>query len=705
MIALRSSLLLLLLLLMMRPVVVVPSIIPRSTSLAMVLDNSRSMSLKDEGNLSRLDAVKQLLSPETKFSKYLDSKFKIDQFSFSNSTERINSPTSLNAQGTISDIAGALDNIENQSSGKSLSAVVLISDGGANTSKDISSQLRELRAKNIPVFTIGVGNPDKFKDVEMMRAVVPRKVLTGSAVIADLTVRSSGYNDTKATITVYEDGRPFKTQQVDLKISGGGESTRNHNVIIEFMPTSPGPHRYSFEIKPLDGETTTENNLQDTLLEVTNDNPKVLYLEGEPRWEYGFIRKAFSKNEKNLVLVSVNRTAEGKFYRQGIESGSELTKGFPLTEEELYSYKGLVLGSVEAGFFSYEQLKLIEQFAAKRGGGVLMIGGKRAFDGGKYANSPIADLLPVVLNDRVDDASEDVSNYKATLTTRGKTHAITRFNEDRNLSERAWNGLPAVTIPESFTQIKPGATIIAEARNTNNSSRTLPLIIDQRYGRGRSMALTANDTWRWRMEQDSQVNHHETFWRQMLRFLVSTVPDQYEVLSEKDVYGPGEQVAIHAETANKKFDPITDAKVIAKITKPSGSSFDLPLNLVYSEDNVNYRNTFTPDEQGLYKIDMTSLSKNGESGLDQSTFFVTNRTREFYDASQNVELLKRIAAETGGQYFPLNKADDLLDEITMLEGKNSERISKDLWDMPINFLLLIGLAGAEWFLRKHKGLA
>src|SRR5215510_5325626 len=92
-------------------------------------------------------------------------------------------------------------------------------------------------------------------------------------------------------------------------------------------------------------------------------------------------------------------------------------------------------------------------------------------------------------------------------------------------------------------------------------------------------------------------------------------------------------------------------------------------------------------------------------GTATTNFLVTERSREFHDAAQNVELLKRVASETGGKYFPLAKANDLLDEITMLEGKNSERVSKDLWDMPINFLLLIGLASAEWFLRKRKGLA
>jgi len=102
---------------------------------------------------------------------------------------------------------------------------------------------------------------------------------------------------------------------------------------------------------------------------------------------------------------------------------------------------------------------------------------------------------------------------------------------------------------------------------------------------------------------------------------------------------------------------------------------------------------------------MTARRGGSLLGTAQSTFFVTDRTREFHDAAQNVELLKRVAAETGGKYYPMNRATDLLDEITMLEGKNSERVSKDLWDMPINFLLLVGLAGAEWFLRKRKGLA
>src|SRR5262249_52388697 len=239
----------------------------------------------------------------------------------------------------------------------------------------------------------------------------------------------------------------------------------------------------------------------ETLIEITNDHPKVLYIEGEPRWEYGKMRFSLSKNEKNLVLVSALRSADSKFYRQGVESGSELTSGFPATAEELFSYQGVIIGSIEANFFSYDQLKFIEQFASKRGGGVLALGGGRSFDAGKYANTPIGDLLPLSLDDRIEEPEmQVVSNYKAQLTPRGRTHAITRLNEDRNLSVKAWEELPPISVPEVLTNPKPGASVILEARSVADKNRSVPLLAEERYGRGRTMALTTNDTWRWRME-------------------------------------------------------------------------------------------------------------------------------------------------------------------------------------------------------------
>ena len=269
------------------------------------------------------------------------------------------------------------------------------------------------------------------------------------------------------------------------------------------------------------------------------------------------------------------------------------------------------------------------------------------------------------------------------------------------------DALPPITIPEFLTNTKPGAIVLLEAQNVGDK-RTVPLLAEQRYGRGRTMAFLTNDTWRWRMQLESKNTSHENFWRQTLRYLVSSTPNPIEVLSERDVYATSDPVRIRSEVHDKKFEAIKDATVTAKITKPSGQAIEMPMAFNFpaeSADANDYQAEYKPDEKGLYKIEMTARKAGATLGTAQSSFLVTELNREFHDAAQNVELLKRIAAETGGKYFPLSKANELIEELTYLEGKNSERVSLDLWDMPVNFLLLLGLASAEWFLRKRKGLA
>ncbi len=700
--ALRVALISLLAFILMRPALVVSSVIPKANYVAVVADDSRSMQLLDEAGQTRNQAIKTLLNTQGQFAKGLEEKFKTNFFRFASETTKLTDQNQLTAEGISTDIAGSLQQAVKDSSGNSLAAVVLVSDGGANTPRDIAASLRELRAKNLPVYTIGVGSTEQFKDAEMVRVNTPRRVLTGSAVIADALVRLTGYDNGKISLQISEDGHALKTESFEIK---GGEA---QTVTVEFVPSAPGTHKYTFAVAPLEGEFTTEDNAQETLIEVTNDQPRILYLEGEPRWEYGKMRYSLTKNEKNIVLVSALRSADGKFYRQGVDNGEQLAKGFPASIEELFSYQGFVLGSIEANFFSFDQLRLLEQFVARRGGGFLALGGSRSFDAGKFATTPIGDLLPFVLDDRVDEGELEPGQWKPILTARGSKHAITRLADNRDQSAKEWDGLPGISIPEFLVNVKPGATTILEARSAKDKSRTVPLLAEERYGRGRSLALVTNDTWRWRMQLDSKNTAHENFWRQMLRYVVSATPNQTEIVSERDVYAANDPVRIRGEVNDKKFEAIKDATVVAKITKPSGQIVDLPMAFNFAAESSeanDYQSEYKPDEQGLYKLELTARKGNETVGAATSSFLVTDLNREFHNAAQNVELLKRIAAETGGKYFPLSKANDLIEELTYLEGKNSERVSLDLWDMPINLLLLLGLASAEWFLRKRKGLA
>ena len=703
-IALRAALLAVMVILLLRPVVVVSSVIPRSSYVAMVVDDSVSMKLQDvPGGATRLDTVKQALlntGPDS-FLNQLEKKFKTNLYGFSGGLARLKDGNDLYGEGRTSDLAGALDETIKRSSGMPLSAVVIATDGASNVPRDLAGVLRELRARDIPVFTVGVGNTARPMDAELTRVNMPRRVLVGSRLNIETIVGLSGYSATKVLLSVREDGRAVKTEEVNLR----GNDTQAVN--IEITPTTPGIHRYTVEVTPLDGELTVENNKQDSLVEVIEGPLRILHVEGEPRWELGKIRESIQPNERNVVVVSLQRTGENKFYRQGIGNQGELATGFPKTEEELFSYHGLIIGSVEAGFFTADELRAIEAFVARRGGGLLALGGRLAFDGGKYKGTTLDDLLPVSLTGGpVDDANSFAPVYRPVLTGAGQAHPITRLNEDRGANQKAWNELPQISVSQVLSNVKPGASVLLEARRVEGSGpQVAPLLIQQRYGRGQTLALTATDTWRWRMKMDSKNNAHETFWRQMLRYLVSGTPQQVEIGTEKEVYAQDDMVNIVADIRDKRFNPVGDANATARVTKPSGAVIDVPLKFTTLNSVNTYAGEFKADELGQHRIELIGTSASLGQLSARSNMLVSDLNREYYSAAQNSDLLKRISAETGGKYYTPAEAQSLLDDLIYRQTPYSERVTKDLWDMPVNFMLIIGLLSAEWFMRKREGLA
>lgn len=699
-IGLRVALVALIVFCLMRPVIVVPSVTPQSSYVAVLMDDSASMRLADEDSHARLDAVKQLMSPGSLFAAALYDKFKVRAYKFSNATERVSEAGELTGNGELSDVRGALEHAARDSAGLPLSGVVLMSDGASNGSEDATGDfvlmLDSLRGRGIPVFAIGVGKTKLENDVELVRATAPRRVLVGSSVTAELLVRASSVSQKSIKINLSEDNRPVRSQ--DIPLQGDADTVAR----VTFTPLLAGLHRYTLTAEALPGEMIAENNTQELMIEVEDAHPKVLYIEGEPRWEYGKLRSAMVE-EKNVVLVSVMRSADGKFYRQGVESGDDLAAGPPKSEEDFFKYDAIMIGSAEATFFTFDQLKAMEQFVARRGGSLLALGGPKSFSAGGYNNTPIADLLPVYLRAQNDTPGELLA-FKASPAARGQDHPAARLNDDPEANRKAWEQMPPITLPEIITETKPGATVILEAHNTQDNNRAVPLLVEERYGRGRTLALLASDTWRWRMMLESKNKSFETFWRNLLRYTVESVRHRVEATTERSMYGKGETVRLRAEVADEKYLNVGDGRVVARVTTPAGRAVEVVMRPYIEEGFEGYEGAFVPDEDGLHLAEVTA-QRGSTLGVAKTSFLTGPLNREARDAAQNSELLKRIAAETGGGYYTVAEADNLLEDITHHEGANSVRVAYDLWDMPINFLLAVMLAAAEWFIRKRKGLA
>ncbi len=181
-------------------------------------------------------------------------------------------------------------------------------------------------------------------------------------------------------------------------------------------------------MSPQAGELVTENNAREALIDVRDRKEKILYFEGEPRFEYKFIRRAIPEGD-NIIVTSLIRTADNKYMRQGVDGPDELVAAFPKTREELFAYRSLIIGSLEAAALTGDQHRMISEFVDRRGGGLLMLGGPRAFAEGGYAGTAVADVLPVVLdrNKLQAKGTRDAPEREADPRRRGHGgHAIGR---------------------------------------------------------------------------------------------------------------------------------------------------------------------------------------------------------------------------------------------------------------------------------------
>ena len=268
----------------------------------------------------------------------------------------------------------------------------------------------------------------------------------------------------------------------------------------------------------LPGEENPANNAVTRMVNVESDKRRVLYVEGEPRWDYKYIRRA-EDDDRIVQLVSMLRTTENKIYRQGIQDPKELAEGFPTRPENLFPYQALVLGSVEATYFTAAQRELIREFVDRRGGGLLLLGGRFSLADGGWGVSSLADLLPVVLPDAKNTFHVDPATVE--LAPAGLDNYITRLVDDPAANVERWKKLPYLMDFQEPGVPKPGAAVLA---TMDAAGRKMPLLITENYGRGRTAVLATSGTWRWQMNLPVGDPAYSLFWQQLLRWLVTGSP-------------------------------------------------------------------------------------------------------------------------------------------------------------------------------------
>jgi len=683
----------------LQPTVSHDLVVPRKTEMLVLVDASKSMTIQDvpadqlpptetedapPADLSRSQAVAEALK-RTGQLRSLERRFNLHTFSFDSFAE----PTSIGdldptaADGEFTDLGSALRSAYKQVEGD-VRGVVMLTDGADNGRLPLSSIVDEM---GIPVYAVGVGDPN------------PRKTAAGREIaIASLEYNKRVVLNERATIRVNIYHRDFEGEvPVELRFNEAvldsqpvtlTADDRNTWVSLHFTPSSEGLFTYRISIPPQPGEQTVTNNTRKVTLEAHREETRVLYLAGEPSYDYKFIKQLIEEDPM-LRFTGLVRFGADRVYRQGQWPEDQTL--------DLKTFDVLILANLAKGFFAAGQPEAIRKSIEEEGVGLIVLGGPDVFAPGGYGDTALAKALPAALG----TGGYHESEFETRLTPDGAEHPIFGFLSDADKNQEFWGALPKSGGISLGLEPKPGATVLALAQTTTRSS---PLVLTQTYGKGRCMAIAARYTWPWRGTAAGR-SCFERFWSQTLRWAAAREEIQLKegerlrFWTDRDDYNAGDEVKMEALLTNERGKLTSTADVQARIITPDKEQ--KPVNLVSTDELGRYRGSYLTKMSGEYEIEVLAQQDGFLLGSAESRFTVGSTLAELDRAEMNEALLMAVTSRSSGAYLPLRELGTLPGKIPLGRQTELRRVSEEVWSHPYFLVLFVALISLEWIMRKR----
>jgi uncharacterized membrane protein len=699
---LQTLLAALILVLLWQPAITVAELKPQQNIVAVLVDDSKSMGVTEDGSTRQALAVKAL---QNGVLDKLNQSFQTRLYRVDDVPARIDKLDDLKPTALSTRIGDSLKQLSEETSDLPIGAVVLLSDGDDNSGGVSADAISALRARHIPVHTVGFGREHAAHDVEIDDAVVAPRALADSRLAAKVTFHQRGYAGSKINLTVRDistgQGKMLASRPITLGPDGNLQTET-----LMFDIGGAGAKTLQIAAAPLANEENTANNTLTRVVNVSAEKRRILYMEGEPRWEYKFIRQA-EEDDRMVQIVSIDRTSENKIYVQGVDDPKDLAGGFPSRAEDLFAFQGLIIGSVEAGYFTPGQQQIIREFVDRRGGGLLLLGGQFALADGGWNATSLIDLFPTTLPlqagtfHREADPMRGITHTTSELAPAGEDSIITRLVDDPAANDAKWKKLPYLMDYEDPGTPKPGAAVLANM--ITPEGKKLPLLITENFGRGRTAIMATGGSWRWQMSSPLSDTAHDLFWQQLLRWVVSDTPGHVFASVPAQMLLDNGAITITAEVRDPQYNPAPDAKVEAHILGPSGVTALVEMAPV-PDSPGQFQAAWSAPKVGAYLTEVTAQRAGKELGRDVLTFQRMDGVAENFHTEQNRDLLERLAAQTGGQYWKPADLGKLAGAIPYSEAGVTMRETRDLWDLPLVFLVLLLLRFSEWWLRRKWGI-
>ncbi|HVW00971.1 MAG TPA: hypothetical protein VHB77_11550 [Planctomycetaceae bacterium] len=615
----------------------------------------------------------------------------------------------LGTTGQVTALGKALEDLSLRHATSSLDGLLVISDFEQNSGPPPLAPAKRL---GVPIYTIGVG-PEAAVDIAIelqapllmkkaerttLTAVLRQTGLKGQKVNVAITARRLSGGGTTA-----DDGQPIPVAQRTVSLDSPVVP-----VEFPFEPSETGRFIFAAEVDPQPGEVVEQNNRVEREVNIRDDFLRLMFVEYEPTWEWRFIKEVFHRDK--LVGMRGFRT----YLRSADPKVRETNELFLPTltpkRSEFFANDVIFLGDMPASTLSTRFCEMTKEFVDKFGGGLVVIAGPR-FGPGQLANTPLAEMLPVVVDP--DARIRDNREFKLQLTPDATSYDFMQLGIDAAENAKAWDNMGKLPWYQPVSRLTSGATALAvhPSDSTIDLKKPQPLIAIRQYGKGQVVYLGFDETWRLRRKYGEQ--YYRQFWGQMIHRLGLShalgSQKRFVVRTDRQQYQADDKVVLTIEAYDANFEPLNeesfpDGKLSAELIRPGrgpdGGENTQALSVAQTRDGI-FETRIPVFEGGEYRVRIADPITSERSEV---FFSVTSLSAERRSAVRNVGLQTQLSTTSGGRAYTLTDADKLLSDFNPVQRTESSLQVISLWNTWLCFGLVVALMLGEWLLRKWVNL-
>lgn len=641
--------------------------------LAVLIDQSKSMTILDKTGDRKSNLFKALDSPAL---QTLQARSDVLFSVFDTKIHTLQSLTkdSIFFTGEGTDIGGTLQQLKKLTSEKNVQGVLLLTDGNATTGP---SPLYEAESIGLPVFTVGIGDTSEPHDVLVRKVLANTITYVGNKVPVNATLKSSGFNRERVEVTLLEGGKMLDRRTMTLE-----PGTREYDIPLSFVPDQEGTKKITVEVSQLPGEISYQNNRSSFYVKVLKSKMQVVLIAGAPSPDVGAIRRAL-RDDNNIEVKTFIERGNGQFY-EGL-----------LTDQVLREAECIVLAGYPGAGSATAMLPAVANAMSLGKGLLFLLSRTTDFRKLQSLEAFLPFVVPAV-------TGEETQTFLA-ISDDQRNNPIVRVSSSMDV----WSKLPPAFTPELPFRAKPEAEVLAYAR-IQSTTTNIPLLLTRRVNRFKSVAFVCYGLWRWKSYSDGIPGTErilENLFSNSVRWLVTRDDEKpVQVRPTKEIFAGSEQVEFTAQVYDENYKPMDAAEVSLSVTQ-RGQTSQLMLS---SLGNGRFEGAYDPLPEGDYTYTAWATAGSRQIAEERGSFSVGGLNAEFQETRANKLVLQQMAARTGGRYYDSDDLHRLPEDVALLPNFRLRDVSVarqfELWNKSWMLAMVVAFFAIEWFLRKRHGM-